>query len=64
MTRGQKASFLTRLDPKVLGAIKVWAEEEKRSVTAHIEYLLARALKEAKRLNEASKSTSESSDAD
>jgi hypothetical protein len=46
-------SFLLRLDPKMLAALKKWAADELRSVNAQIEYALRQALAEAERLPDA-----------
>jgi hypothetical protein len=46
-------SFLLRLDPKMLAALKKWAADELRSVNAQIEYALRLALAEAERLPDA-----------
>jgi hypothetical protein len=43
-------SFLLRVDPKVLDALRRWANDELRSVNGQVEYLLRRALAEAGRL--------------
>jgi len=37
-------SFLLRLDPKVLAALRQWADDDLRSVNGQIEFLLRRAL--------------------
>jgi hypothetical protein len=46
----RREAFLLRTDPKVLEAIRRWADDELRSINAQIEFLLRRALKEAGRL--------------
>ena len=43
-------SFLLRIDPEVLAALRRWAEDELRSVNGQIEYLLRRALRDSGRL--------------
>jgi hypothetical protein len=45
-----KKSFPLRLDPALYRAIEQWANDEFRSVNAHIEYLLREALRKAGRL--------------
>ncbi|HWP41489.1 MAG TPA: hypothetical protein VNL70_11225 [Tepidisphaeraceae bacterium] len=45
----QRKAFLLRIDPEVLEAIQRWADDELRSLNGQIEFLLRRALKEAKR---------------
>jgi hypothetical protein len=43
-------SFLLRTDPKLLQALKKWAEDELRSTNGQIEYLLRQSLRDAGRL--------------
>ena len=45
-----KTSFLLRLDPRILDAVKLWAAEERRSANSQIEFVLQRALAESQRL--------------
>ena len=45
----KRKSFLLRLDPKVHDAVRRWADDELRSLNAHIEFLLRRALAETGR---------------
>ena len=47
-----RASFLLRTDPRVLDALRRWANDELRSVNGQIDYLLRDALRDAGRLNE------------
>ena len=49
----KKKAFLLRLDPKVHEAMQRWAQDELRSLNGHIEFLLRRALKDARRLKDA-----------
>ena len=44
-----RESFLLRTDPKVLAALKKWAEDELRSANGQIDYLLREALRRAGR---------------
>jgi hypothetical protein len=46
----ERKSILLRLDPAVHRALARWAAEEQRSTNAQIEFLLRRALADAKRL--------------
>ena len=46
----KKKAFLLRLDPRLHEALQLWAKDELRSLNAHIEFLLRRALRDAKRL--------------
>lgn len=39
-------AFLLRLDPKVLAALRRWADDDMRSVNAQVEFLLRRCLQE------------------
>ncbi|HBZ66291.1 MAG TPA: Arc family DNA binding domain-containing protein [Bacteroidales bacterium] len=50
----QKKNFALRIDPAVMNAIESWAADEFRSVNGQIEWIIARALKEAGRLPKAS----------
>lgn len=45
----KKKAFALRLDEQQLKAIEKWASDEFRSTNGQIEYMLSRALKEAKR---------------
>jgi len=40
----KRKAFLLRLDPKVHGALRRWADDDLRSLNAQIEFLLRRAL--------------------
>lgn len=44
--------FLLRTDPKVLAALRRWADDELRSVNGQLDYLLRKALRDAGRLKE------------
>ncbi len=44
-----RESFLLRLDPKILSAIRKWSDDELRSMNGQIEYILLKALREAGR---------------
>lgn len=46
----KRKSFLMRIDPKVLDAVRRWADDELRSVNAQVEFLLRKALTDAGRL--------------
>ena len=45
-----KKRFLLRLDPKLYAVIEKWAADDLRSVNAQIEYLLAKATRQAGRI--------------
>ena len=44
-----RKSFLLRIDPAVLDAVQRWANDDLRSLNAHIEFLLREALKRSGR---------------
>jgi hypothetical protein len=45
----ERKSFLLRTDPAVLDAVQRWANDDLRSLNAHIEFLLREALRRAGR---------------
>ena len=45
----ERKKFLLRIDPQVHDALQRWSDDELRSLNAHIEYLLRRALDQAGR---------------
>ena len=45
----QRKAFLLRIDPDVLDAVQRWANDDLRSLNAQIEFLLRRALADARR---------------
>lgn len=47
-----RESFLLRTDPKVLAALRRWADDELRSVNGQLDYLLRKALRDAGRLKD------------
>ncbi len=48
----EKKKFLLRLDDDLYAAIEKWAADDLRSTNAQIEFLLAEAVKRAKRTKE------------
>jgi hypothetical protein len=44
--------FLLRIDREVMDALQRWADDDLRSLNGQIEFLLRKALKEAKRIEE------------
>jgi len=46
----QKKSFALRIDPSLLEAVEKWAADDFRSTNGQLEWIISRALKEAKRL--------------
>jgi hypothetical protein len=49
----ERKAFLVRLDPALHEALQRWADADLRSLNAQIEFLLRRALRDAKRLPQA-----------
>ena len=47
----KRDSFLVRIDPDVLAAMRLWAKDELRSVNAQMEFVMRRALQAAGRLS-------------
>lgn len=45
-----RESFLLRTDPKVLAALRRWADDELRSANGQLDYVLRKALRDAGRL--------------
>jgi hypothetical protein len=45
-----RESFLLRTDPRVLAALRRWADDELRSVNGQLDYILRQALRNAGRL--------------
>lgn len=48
----QKKPFVLRLDPELLKAVEKWATDEFRSTNGQLEWLIAKALREAGRLKQ------------
>ncbi len=46
----KRKAFLLRLDPRVHGALRRWADDDLRSLNAQIEFLLRRALTDSGRI--------------
>ena len=44
-----RASFLLRTDPKLLEALRRWADDDLRSLNGQVEFLLRKALRDAGR---------------
>lgn len=47
-----RESFLLRTDPKLLAALRRWAEDDLRSANGQLEFVLRQALRDAGRLKE------------
>lgn len=50
MPNDSRKSFLIRIEPDTLEALRRWADDEFRSLNGQIEFILRRALKESGRL--------------
>lgn len=48
----QKKPFVLRLDPELLKAVEKWATDEFRSTNGQLEWIIAKALKEAGRVKQ------------
>jgi hypothetical protein len=59
-----KKSFVLRLDPETMEAIQKWAADEFRSANGQIEWIIARALKEAGRSPKGAKPPTRKKDQD
>lgn len=46
----QKKPFALRIDPDLLEAVEKWAADEFRSTNGQLEWIISKALKEARRL--------------
>jgi hypothetical protein len=45
-----RESFLLRTDPKILSALRRWAEDDLRSTNGQLDFVLRKALRDAGRL--------------
>ena len=59
-----RESFLLRTDPRILDALRKWADDELRSVNGQLDYIVRRALKEAGRLPSKDEGASRGKDED
>ena len=48
----ERKPFLLRIDREVIDALQRWADDDLRSLNGQIEFLLRKALKDAKRIGE------------
>lgn len=48
----KRVSFLLRIEPRVLEALRRWADDELRSVNGQVDYVLRQALRDAGRLKD------------
>jgi hypothetical protein len=53
----KRDSFLVRINPEVLEALRVWADDEFRILNGQIEFALHRALEQAGRISKSPRST-------
>ena len=51
----ERKPFLLRIDREVMDALQRWADDDLRSLNGQIEFLLRKALKDAKRIGEEEK---------
>ena len=56
-----RESFLLRTNPKVLDALRRWADDELRSANGQLDFILRKALKDAGRLPKDEKQPKKSS---
>jgi hypothetical protein len=49
----ERKTFLLRMEPEMLEALQLWANDELRSVNAQIEFLLREMLRKSGRLRDA-----------
>lgn len=57
-----RESFLLRTDPKILSALRRWAEDDLRSTNGQLDFILRKALKDAGRLPGKQKRSAKSKD--
>lgn len=48
----KKKTFALRIDDEILSAVEKWAADEFRSTNGQLEWIISRALKEARRLKD------------
>ena len=53
-----RTSFLLRINPRILNALRRWADDDLRSVNAQLEFILREAVRNAGRLEDESRSAS------
>jgi hypothetical protein len=51
----KKKTFALRVDTNLMAAVERWAADEFRSTNGHLEWIIHKALKDAKRLKQHSK---------
>ncbi len=61
---GQKKSFALRIDAELMEALEKWAADEFRSTNGQIEWIISRALKDAKRLKKKENSDDQTRESD
>ena len=57
-----RASFLLRTDPKVLDALRRWAQDELRSTNGQLDFILRKAMRDAGRQPDPAKRKSSAED--
>jgi hypothetical protein len=48
----KKKSFVLRINPEILDAVEKWAADDFRSINGQMEWIIHKALKDAKRLKQ------------
>ncbi|MEO0576354.1 MAG: hypothetical protein AAF004_12890 [Pseudomonadota bacterium] len=56
-----RTSFLFRTDPKILEALRTWADDDLRSVNGQLEFIVRKALRDAGREKKKAPSTDDAS---
>lgn len=59
-----RTSFLLRINPRILNALRRWADDDLRSVNAQLEFILREAVRNAGRLGDEPDDESDSASKD
>ena len=51
----KKKPFVLRIDPEILAAVEKWAADDFRSTNGQLEWIISKALKEARRMKKSNK---------
>lgn len=60
--RTTRESFLLRTDPRVLDALRAWADDELRSTNGQLDFILRRVLRDVGRLKRTRSAPGETAD--
>ncbi len=60
----KRKSFVLRIDPEMFKQLEKWADDEFRSVNGQLEWIIAKSLKEAKRLPSVKKRSATNNDSE